>query len=272
MSKYSILSRIIKKLPDGIAPIGEIFLNELKCSHKKRIRKILNDETAVTCKILRDEYQYSKEITDRKQKCFIRTDDGNYLKVIPSKEHYFLPLPLIFLTMNSLSLGSIAILGISVGIGIGIIILYSDISTNTKFFSHVEEETTISAEIGDYSGDELDDILSSDTQNKNEERYTIIDGIIYQGDYLPIEKEQSIPLGNNPENAKTDVLLEFIILEGNEEIFRSPKLEPGTGVNFIPSDYLEAGVHNLNIVIDVWHRDGQKDIGGNQVISIKIVD
>lgn len=272
MSKYSISSRMTKKLPDDIEPQGEITVKELRLSHKKRIRKILKEDNPITCRILRDEYRYSTELTDKKQKCFILTDDGVYLKVMPSALYCLLPLPFILFILNNIYLMSVVAVGVKFSVILGIAVALSPhIPLGDGEAPSVEQTTKPNTGVGDYSGDELDDILTPETPD-DEERYTIIDGIIYHGDYLTIGKGKAIPLGNNPENVKTGVLLEFIVLEGDKEVFRSPKLEPGTGVNFVPSDYLTSGIHELNIVVDVWHRDGQKDIGGNQVVSINIVD
>jgi hypothetical protein len=105
-----------------------------------------------------------------------------------------------------------------------------------------------------------------------DENYTIIDGIIYQGDYLTVMKGNSIPLGNNPENEKTGVLLEFLLFKEGSIIFKSPKLKAGTGVNFVPSDYLDEGIHNIHIVINVYHENGAQDAGYEQDIKINVVE
>lgn len=267
-----ITSRITKKLTNGDKIIGEINFKELRSSHKSRNRRILKQENPIVCRIFRDEYSYSQKLSDKPAYAFIKTDDNKYLKIVRSRKYLTLPLSaMIFILNNIAVLNTVgAITGITITIGT-VMIIGQNVDSPEKETILPEQPTALdNIIIKDYVGDELQEMET--TPSNNEDNYTVIDGIIYSGDCLSLDKTTAIPLGNNPENAKTGVSLEFTIIEGNDIIFKSPRLKPGTGVDFIAGNYLNSGIHELCIIIDVYHEDGAKDIGCNQNIKIEISD
>ena len=286
-----ITSRILREAPRHAAVYGEITFKELKTDYRKRMKRIIRQEDPNTCKILKEEYQYNSQFSEKKECGFIQTDDGSYLKVTKSKFNA-LPFPLMLFILNNLKLFGIitATAKVATIAVTSIIIAQTPIAqdfikgilepnkitnvgdpNDNNHNNSTEDPTTSDGTIKDYEGNELDD-LEDTTINDNIERYTIIDGIIYQGEYLTINKGTAIPLGNNPENEKTGVSLEFIIQDGDKVIFKTPKLKPGTGVDFIPGQYLGAGLHNLRLTINVFHENGSQDIGYSQDISINILE
>lgn len=299
MAKFIVTDRIIKRLPKGVDIQGEIELKELKMSHKKRMKQILkeDDEYLVTCMILRDEYRYSSEITDKKAKGYILTDDNRYLKIVASRLLALLPFGLAVFIINNVFFMKCLTVVTEGAVGIAAIIcLYNftplenidignpfawpkpkvetTIANNEEESSKVENTTENTTEnITDYTGDEIESILNPEEKpSEDEDKYTVIDGIAYQGDYLTLNRGVAIPLGNNPENAKTNIELEFLVYVQDKLIFKSIKLKPGQGVNFIPSEYLENGLHNLHIVVNAYHPNGQQDLGGDLEIRINLVD
>ena len=286
----SIVKQIIKKLPEGFEAKGEIKLKHLKTNSRVRNKKIAKSKDITTCEIIGEKYICSEKMSSKKVKGYVRADDGDYYRITTSRFNILPFSAVIFFLKNTVivntvvaAIGLIVITTGSIKIKQNLDDYYKEeptiieVSTENDTDHYPEEETENPSKddyiydgvVSDYTGDELDSL--EDTTEEQEENYTIIDGIIYQGDCLIINKNTAIPLGNNPENAKTGVSLEFIIENNNKVIFKSPQLKPGTGVNFVPSEYLSEGEHNLHLIINVYHENGMQDIGYTQDINIKIV-
>lgn len=115
------------------------------------------------------------------------------------------------------------------------------------------------------------DYDDSSTNNTNSLPSVIVDGIVYQGDYLEISSSDYIPLGNNNENIGYQ--LKFIIKENNEVIYSTAKVSSGDSVHWFPSEYLSKGIHNLDVHIEVYvaGNDVSTGVDACMPISIKIV-
>jgi hypothetical protein len=145
----------------------------------------------------------------------------------------------------------------------GLIIL----GTKVKIDNKDVDPGDITGNIINYSGpaEYKDDING---KNKGE---TIIDGIVPDGETLECKKGESIPLGNNPENKRTGVKLQIKVLdEKDNELMCSPKLKPGEGISFTPSDYFKKGTHNITIVHNTFLKDGTQTVGMNLHLKIAL--
>ena len=126
------------------------------------------------------------------------------------------------------------------------------------------KEPTKNDDVSDYDGmDGLED--STET-----EKYTIIDAIAYDGEYLEINPSDTIPLGNNKEN--DGIYLQFIVKNADgEEVYVSPKLNPGEKVDWSPCEYLDEGIQKAVITVNVYHSDtDMQDVGTDLNVSFKV--
>lgn len=103
------------------------------------------------------------------------------------------------------------------------------------------------------------------------EVYTVIDAIAYEGEYLKVGASDTIPLRNNIENETTGVNLQFIIKEGDKELYVSDEVKPGEVIDWNPSKYLSAGKHNIVVTANVYHQDtGLQDVGTDMNVALEI--
>lgn len=103
------------------------------------------------------------------------------------------------------------------------------------------------------------------------EVYTVIDAIAYEGEYLKVGASDTIPLRNNIENETTGVNLQFIIKEGDKELYVSDEVNPGEVIDWNPSKYLSAGKHNIVVTANVYHQDtGLQDVGTDMNVALEI--
>lgn len=103
------------------------------------------------------------------------------------------------------------------------------------------------------------------------EVYTVIDAIAYEGEYLKVGASDTIPLRNNIENEATGVNLQFIIKEGDKELYVSDEVKPGEVIDWNPSKYLSAGKHNIVVTANVYHQDtGLQDVGTDMNVALEV--
>jgi hypothetical protein len=130
--------------------------------------------------------------------------------------------------------------------------------------------------VGNSEDDGEGNITAYDTEYKDthelpEQRETIIDGIVADGEFLECDKDYELPLGNNEENKKTGVSLQFNIVDENDKVvFKTKKIKPGLCTYFKPADYFEKGEHNITVKVNVFLEDGTQTVGTDMHVKIKV--
>lgn len=146
----------------------------------------------------------------------------------------------------------------------------SDVSTNAGVIISENDNTM------GYSS------LMSDNNNETEtipeQESFITDGIIYEGDYLTVTKNDYIPLGNPPEN-KGYCFVFTVIDENGNEVFKTGKIAANKGVQWFPSQCLSVGKHSITIVIDIYDEEtntenGQREgyLGTDLLIDLDVLE
>lgn len=104
----------------------------------------------------------------------------------------------------------------------------------------------------------------------SKQKSTIIDAIVYEGEYLELYPSDVIPLGNNPENK--GICLQYIIKDASgSELYVSDKLNPGESINWQPTKYLNNGKQDIVITVNVYHKDtGMQDVGTDMYVKFNI--
>lgn len=229
--------------------------------------KDVEDSSNGTDTITIDNVNY--RLCEKPNKCkvigFLATNDENTYVAIISKRN-FLPIGFIAFFNSSLFiplLSSVLVIGASV---IGGLVYYDNFVNHGKVNIGVpstEREPTSNDPVVPYDSEtEETDIMN--------QKYTIIDGITYEGEYMDVYLSDTIPLGNNEENE--GIYLQFVIKdESGNEIYVSPKLNPGEKIDWSPCKYLENGLQKVTVSVNVYHQDtNMQDIGTDMDVTFNI--
>lgn len=251
-----------KKLPDGGSITGYVTFRKKYLSPKEKISDISDDSFI---QIENANYAVkSKKGCMKKIIGYIETDvPDKYIAVVKPR---FMPIWLTALCYNSLIpavLISAALVGAIAG---GEIAIYHQLEPGSVHIgaSGKTKDPTKNDDVSDYDGmDGLED--STET-----EQYTVIDAIAYDGEYLEVSPSDTIPLGNNKEN--DGIYLQFIVKNADgEEVYVSPKLNPGEKVDWSPCEYLDKGIQKAVITVNVYHSDtDMQDVGTDLNVSFKV--
>lgn len=260
--KKDKLISCFKKLPDGGSITGYVTFRRKYLLSGENISN-LSDSSFIqvenTNYVVRNKKGCTKKIIG-----YIETDiPDKYIAIVKSR---FMPIWLTALCYNSLFpaiLISAALVG---AIACGGIAAYHQLEPGNVHIGAPgkTKEPTKNDDISDYDGmDGLEDTTET-------EKYTIIDTIAYDGEYLEVNPSDTIPLGNNKEN--DGVYLQFIVKNADEEeVYVSPKLNPGEKVDWSPCEYLDEGIQKAVITVNVYHSDtNMQDVGTDLNVSFKV--
>lgn len=260
--KKDKLISCFKKLPDGGSITGYVTFRRKYLLSGENISN-LSDSSFIqvenTNYVVRNKKGCTKKIIG-----YIETDiPDKYIAIVKSR---FMPIWLAALCYNSLFpavLISAALVG---AIVCGGITAYHQLEPGSVHIGTPgkTKEPTKNDDVSDYDGmDGLEDTTET-------EKYTIIDAIAYDGEYLEVNPSDTIPLGNNKENDR--VYLQFIVKNADgEEVYVSPKLNPGEKVDWSPCEYLDEGIQKAVITVNVYHSDtNMQDVGTDLNVSFKV--
>lgn len=249
-SKYYILYH--KELPkDG------------DCAFYTNLKDIDNETEKNHLVINENKYVLTDKLEDNRILGYLQTDEPNlYVGIIVKKG--LVPLWLIsFLCGCSFWLlpTIIGVLAITGGIIIGSI-LDKDSGRVDFGVPATEKEST-----GDEDKVPYDSEVNVDVGNQ---KSTIIDMIIYEGDYLDIFPSDTVPFGNCPENE--GIYLQYVVKDlSGKELYVSDKFYPGESINWSPTKYLEEGIQELVITVNVYHIDtNMQDVGTDMHVKFNI--
>lgn len=261
--KKDKLISYFKKLPDGGDVTGYVTFRRKYLLSKEEISDISDDSSFI-------QIENANYTVKNKKGCmkkiigYIETDvPDKYVAIIKSR---FMPIWLAALCYNSLFpavLISAVLVGSVVGGGVVIYHQMEPGSVHIGAPGKVKEPTKNDG-VSDYDGmDGLED--STET-----EKYTVIDAIAYDGEYLEVNPSDTIPLGNNKEN--DGIYLQFIVKNADgEEVYVSPKLNPGEKVDWSPCEYLDKGIQKAVITVNVYHLGtDMQDVGTDLNVSFKV--
>lgn len=119
-----------------------------------------------------------------------------------------------------------------------------------------------------------EDISSYDSEEEEtvaiNQKYTVIDAITYEGDYMDISGSDTVPFGNSPDNE--GIYLQYVVKDlSANEIYVSPKLNPGEKISWQPAKYLNGGIQSVVISVNVYHQDTNvQDIGTDMEVKFNI--
>lgn len=249
-SKYYILYH--KELPrDG------------ECVFYTNLKDIDNETEKDHLVINENKYVLADKLEDNRILGYLQTDEPNlYVGIIIKKS--LVPLWLIsFLCGCSFWLlpTIIGVLAIS-GAIITSIVLNRDPGSVDFGVPATEKESTGDEDIIPYGSEEEVDI--------GNQKSTIIDVVTYEGDYLDVYPSDTIPMGNNPENE--GIYLQYVVKDlSGAELYVSEKFNPGDSINWSPSKYLNEGMQELIITVNVYHIDtNMQDVGTDMYVKFNI--
>lgn len=124
--------------------------------------------------------------------------------------------------------------------------------------------------VKDPTGSEAVTEYTTETPEPETQKYTVIDAIAYQGQYLEVSPQDSIPLGNNKEN--DGIYMQYVVKNSaGKEVYVSPRLNPGEKVDFHPCKYLDKGMQDVVITVNVFHQGtDMQDIGTDLNVRFSI--
>lgn len=252
-----------RKLPSGGKVVGYVLFRKKNILSDDYV-KILSDHKFVQIENVNYRLKTKKSLF-KKIVGYIETDvPDEYVAIIKPR---FIPLWLSALCYNTalpaVLISAVLIAG-AVGAGVAVYNQVAPGDLHIGLPGHTKDPTG-DDDISDYDGmDGLED--STET-----EKYTVIDAIAYDGEYLEVRPSDTIPLGNNAENE--GMYLQFIVNDkSGTEVYVSPKLNAGEKVDWSPCEYLDEGLQDVVINVNVYHADtNMQDVGTDLHITLKVV-
>lgn len=253
-----------KELPDGGSITGYVTFRKKYLLSKEEISDISDDNSFI-------QIENANYTVKNKKGCmkkiigYIETDvPDKYIAVVKSR---FMPIWLTALCYNSL-FPAVLISAVLVGsvVGGGVVIYHQMEEPGSVHIGAPgkTKEPTKNDGVSNYDGmDGLEDTTET-------EKYTVIDAIAYDGEYLEVSPSDTIPLGNNKEN--DGIYLQFVVKNADgEEVYVSPKLNPGEKVDWSPCEYLDEGIQKAVITVNVYHSGtDMQDVGTDLNVSFKV--
>lgn len=196
---------------------------------------------------------------------YISTDEENVFVGIISQKR-FVPMKFIIFFHSGIFIPMLLIMMATAAIAAGSIVYNQATAKHGSAIIGVqstEKEPTSNDPVVPYSSETEEPDITN-------QKYTIIDGIAYDGEYMDVYPSDTIPLGNNEENE--GIYLQFVIKdESGNEIYVSPKLNPGEKIDWSPCEYLANGIQKVTVSVNVYHQDTNiQDIGADMDVTFNI--
>lgn len=198
---------------------------------------------------------------------YLETDEPNLYVCILVKRS-LLPLGLVSLLSSCSSSVVYSLLSV--------VVISGAVITGAEVYQYIKE--TGNMQIGipssekEATGDE--NVSSYDSENNDidisNQKYTVIDAITYEGDYMDIYESDTVPFGNSPENE--GIYLQYVVKDSSgNEIYVSPKINPGEKIDWSPAKYLNSGIQPVVISVNVYHQDtNMQDVGTDMNVKFNI--